>query len=42
MREGSLVAVVALSALLFGAVYPWAIAIVALVTMSAFTYFLWR
>ena len=42
MREGSLVTLVALSALLFGAVYSWAITIVAFVTMSVFTYPLWK
>jgi O-antigen ligase len=42
MRESSLVVPVALSALLFGAVYPWAIAVVALVTMSVFVYSLWK
>jgi len=42
MIESSLTAIVILSALLFGAVYPWTMVIVALLTMITFTYSLWR
>lgn len=42
MIQNSLISIVVLSALLFGAVYPWAIAIVAIITMIPFIYFLWK
>ena len=42
MIQNSLISIVAISALLFGAVYPWAIAIVAIVTVIPFIYFLWK
>ncbi|HXX53154.1 MAG TPA: O-antigen ligase family protein [Thermodesulfovibrionales bacterium] len=42
MIQNSLVSIVVISSLLFGAVYSWAIAIVAIVTIIPFVYFLWR
>ncbi|HXX81277.1 MAG TPA: O-antigen ligase family protein, partial [Thermodesulfovibrionales bacterium] len=42
MIQNSLISIVVVSALLFGSVYPWAIAIVAVLTMIPFIYFLWR
>jgi len=42
MREGSLLVIVILSAMLFGAIFSWAQAIVALVTVVAFIFFLWK
>ena len=42
MIQNSLISIIVISALLFGSVYPWAIAVVAILTMISFIYFLWR
>jgi len=42
MKEGSLVAAVIISALLFGAVEPWSIALVSVFVACAFIFFAWN
>lgn len=42
MTGVSLSAIIILSALLFGTVYSWSMAIVALIAVATFTYFLWN